>query len=855
MNKKLLILTLFVSLKFHAFTQRIVIYFNGTPSTTPSVSKAKMRYNKDFAYSLTFDDGNIDAYNCALPIFEGGNALCGFTSGKGLFFTDGCGNFIPFKAGLALNSASAFGLDTHDGSVKSQLTWTQIDALYEKGWDIFNHSFSHKSRFTNTMSAKDYVDEINLNTAEIRNKTKNKVETPIFVVPSSDGLYQDVAYNQGSQLVFDQSANSIGIGGMSVNNDLPNNRPVIHRQIVEEVLNTGRDIIGSAAAKSALGESTWYNEFTHNIDGATGLDFNRFRSHVERIAGTFGSGGNDRMWMASLQEVYEYLLVRQKVTYTATVNGNQLILDFDTSQLPSWMRRKPLTLLINSNNSFNKVDAPTGAKMSFNGQSAQKLINIDFAGASTVTVNPCDSDTTPPTFANCPVDIFLTTSDSSAQANWNAPTASDNCTTPSLSSTYISGSTFPLGSTTVVYTALDAKKNKATCSFNVKISPIVVVTNPTNVCAPKGTSPWSLWISNVKISDLNNTSESFKNLSSLGFSDYSNLTATVTKGETYPLSISNNLSWNGNIPSIFCRVWIDFNKNNLFENNELVLEKNNAKVLITNVLVPTTAATGLVRMRVATKWGSYPTACETFEKGEVEDYTVNIILPKLPTVTTKNIALNVNATPSVYVQWTAGNFTISAKNNLNKPLNDVKIEFPFPAKINNGGGVVPSVGTWEEYCVGNVKCYIWTIPTFAANATATLEVPIFVADAVAPIVATARLLNDSSKISASFTINPAPVKTALSRRNPTQFIPIVLESIEPNLTDGDVFVNIESIIEKTVRFDFYNVLGKSVKSEYRKIQVGNNRLYFDFFDLEDGVYFIQTGEGIGRDAPLKFVKF
>ena len=354
---------------------------------------------------------------------------------------------------------------------------------------------------------------------------------------------------------------------------------------------------------------------------------------------------------------------------------------------------------------------------------------------------------------------------------------------------------------------------------------------------------------------INNTSDKFKDFATLGYSDYTNFSITVTKGQSYPLSITPGLSWSGILPTAFCRVWIDFNNNNTFEANELVLEKTNVNPMTANVLIPITAATGNVRMRVAIKWGNYPTACETFEKGEVEDYTVNIIPSKLPTVTTQNITLNVNATPSVYLQWTAGNFTISAKNNLNKPLNNVKIEFPFPAKINNGGGVVPSVGTWEEYCVGNVKCYVWTIPTFNANATATLEVPIFVADAVEPIVATARLVNDSSKISASFTINPAPVKNALSRRNPTQFIPIVLESIEPNLTDGDVFVNIESIIEQAVRFDFYNVLGKPVKSEYRKIQVGNNRLYFDFFDLEDGVYFIQTEEGIGRDAPLKFVKF
>jgi HYR domain/Ricin-type beta-trefoil lectin domain-like/Secretion system C-terminal sorting domain len=108
----------------------------------------------------------------------------------------------------------------------------------------------------------------------------------------------------------------------------------------------------------------------------------------------------------------------------------------------------------------------------------------------TVTVtktDPCETDATPPTFANCPTNISLTTTTNCAVANWVAPTASDNCGgTPSVSLTTAPtaglgiGSCFPIGTTTVTYKATDAKGNSTTCSFTVKVVKIISCNNVTN---------------------------------------------------------------------------------------------------------------------------------------------------------------------------------------------------------------------------------------------------------------------------------------------------------------------------------------------------------------------------------------
>ena len=84
--------------------------------------------------------------------------------------------------------------------------------------------------------------------------------------------------------------------------------------------------------------------------------------------------------------------------------------------------------------------------------------------------DPCQTDATPPAFSNCPQNINLTTSGTSTVATWTAPTATDNCTVPSVSSNFSSGATFPIGTTSVIYTATDAKNNTAECRFNVTVT-------------------------------------------------------------------------------------------------------------------------------------------------------------------------------------------------------------------------------------------------------------------------------------------------------------------------------------------------------------------------------------------------
>ncbi|WP_298420613.1 BspA family leucine-rich repeat surface protein [uncultured Kordia sp.] len=79
----------------------------------------------------------------------------------------------------------------------------------------------------------------------------------------------------------------------------------------------------------------------------------------------------------------------------------------------------------------------------------------------------------PPTFFGCPTDIILSEptnpGDCGAIATFTAPTATDNCSSATVTQTsgLASGSFFPSGTTVITYTATDDAGNVAECTFNV----------------------------------------------------------------------------------------------------------------------------------------------------------------------------------------------------------------------------------------------------------------------------------------------------------------------------------------------------------------------------------------------------
>ena len=84
------------------------------------------------------------------------------------------------------------------------------------------------------------------------------------------------------------------------------------------------------------------------------------------------------------------------------------------------------------------------------------------------TVNAVDS--TPPTINRCPQSssYMVAIGTTSRVVTWIEPTATDDSgVQPTVVSTHQSGSSFPVGTTQVIYIFMDQAGNEATCAFSI----------------------------------------------------------------------------------------------------------------------------------------------------------------------------------------------------------------------------------------------------------------------------------------------------------------------------------------------------------------------------------------------------
>ncbi|MNS10466.1 HYR domain protein [compost metagenome] len=137
-----------------------------------------------------------------------------------------------------------------------------------------------------------------------------------------------------------------------------------------------------------------------------------------------------------------------------------------------------------TDNCAGVITGTTGDALTYSSQGTH-VITWTFAdgngNTTTQTQNVVIKDITAPVLAGMPSNITQASDAGScdAVATWTAPTASDNCGV-TVTSSHNPGDTFPLGMTTVTYTATDAAGNTDVESFTVTVvnqTPIAVNDN------------------------------------------------------------------------------------------------------------------------------------------------------------------------------------------------------------------------------------------------------------------------------------------------------------------------------------------------------------------------------------------
>ncbi|WP_103068865.1 M14 family zinc carboxypeptidase [Aquimarina sediminis] len=184
--------------------------------------------------------------------------------------------------------------------------------------------------------------------------------------------------------------------------------------------------------------------------------------------------------------------------------------------------------------------------------------------------------------------------------------------------------------------------------------------NPITYCPSNGKTTSDEYIGKVVLGTINKTSAAGAG----GYSDFTAESTNLTKGDSNTITITP--TWTGTRYNEGYSVWVDYNQDGDFaDTGEQVWTKAASKTtpVSGNFSVPANAKEGNTRMRVSMKYNGIPTPCESFQYGEVEDYTVVIggsgggdnQAPSIPTgVTATNIAET-----SLTLSWNASSDNVA----------------------------------------------------------------------------------------------------------------------------------------------------------------------------------------------------
>lgn len=307
-----------------------------------------LKFNKSFAYSYTFDDNIAQAYGKAfctinkkwvddMKFFHVGQSYTtGRVPAKSLGYTDGCGNERRFTFGVSVwPDSKNIHIDNFMNPTNKKadkyypyLVWRDVIPLLDYGCDIYFHD-------VNTDTYGDDVTGILAGMKAIQEITKKNIgrKMKILARPNGDNKYCTAArdYNDIVMMAVENGTDEGPAEHISFNVSWDLRNVAQYRRYTEPTPSV--DQLMPEIDKAALsGSYTWLHDFSHGP-----ANFQYILDLFTEINNKYGKDGNDCVWFATLDEIYEYNYLRNNCIITKEISNNTLTLRFycPSSDLPN----------------------------------------------------------------------------------------------------------------------------------------------------------------------------------------------------------------------------------------------------------------------------------------------------------------------------------------------------------------------------------------------------------------------------------------------------------------------------------------------------------------------------------------
>ncbi len=267
-----------------------------------------------------------------------------------------------------------------------------------------------------------------------------------------------------------------------------------------------------------------------------------------------------------------------------------------------------------------------------------------------------------------------------------------------------------------IYSVTLTATNSEGSNTLTRIGYITVITDPPP-CPSQGNNYSYEWIAGVNVGYFYNSS------GAAGYTDFTYLTVQLWVDSGINVLLTPGFS--GSSYTEHWKIWIDFNVDGDFSDaGEEVFYGVGNSVVSGSFAVPPSAFGITTRMRIAMKYASAPTPCDTFAYGEVEDYTVTVGCILCPIA-------DFTADKTVVAKGESVHFT------------DLSTEFPTNWAWTFEGGT-PATGTDQNPVVTYNEIGTYDVSLAVSNiaCTDTKTVPGYITVTPPPLVFETGVLND-----------------------------------------------------------------------------------------------------------------
>ncbi len=310
------------------------------------VEVCPLKYGKTWAYAFQQDDGPVTTLTVSQPLlahYEWNDAPPGVPGGKNHAFVG--------TAAVILGSV---------GRDEASLNFAQIATLHEKGWGISNHSYWHSGLWwdpAGTNKPEDYRRELFWSQTVYAELIGAGRAATDFVLPNGDPGYIPYLSAYGVR-------SSSRVGGASASNvlaanynSLDLNRTYLDEGVWVKSNNPLQDLLSTPRP------GDFFIDFTHNIEAAPSANYTRWKARLHYIAQTWGSQGDNSMWVAPTNDVATYALAARAAKLVVIDNDLRV-------ELPETAPGSALTLKISGLAPETVLPIPPGATLYRQGDTA-----------------------------------------------------------------------------------------------------------------------------------------------------------------------------------------------------------------------------------------------------------------------------------------------------------------------------------------------------------------------------------------------------------------------------------------------------------------------------------------------------